>query len=93
MKYFQEEECTNEDTESKLKHVPLTNLGAESKFAKLDNRLQVSGGTASIETLSRKDIVATNDFLVDSSFTELSTDEEKVEMGKIFRKCEKSQDS
>ena len=37
----------------------------------------VSGGTTSIDTLSRKDIVATNALLVDSSFTELSSDEKK----------------
>ena len=54
-------------------------MDAETKFAKLDNRLTVSGGTTSIETLSRKDIVATNTFLMDSSFTELSSDDKKRE--------------
>ena len=77
MRYFYEEESITEETETKLKHAPLTNLGAETKFAKLNNRLMVSGGTTSIDTLSRKDIVATNALLVDSSFTELSSDEKK----------------
>ena len=75
MRYFYEEESITEETETKLKHAP--NLGAETKFAKLNNRLMVSGGTTSIDTLSRKDIVATNALLVDSSFTELSSDEKK----------------
>ena len=77
MRYFYEEESITEETETELKHAPLTNLGAETKFAKLNNRLMVSGGTTSIDTRSRKDIVATNALLVDSSFTELSSDEKK----------------
>ena len=42
MRYFYEEESITEETETKLKHAPLTNLGAETKFAKLNNRLMVS---------------------------------------------------
>ena len=58
MTYFYEEESITEETETKLKHAPLTNLGAETKFAKLNNRLMVSGGTTSIDILSRKYIVS-----------------------------------
>ena len=37
MRYFyEEEESITEETETKLKHAPLTNLGAETKFAKLN---------------------------------------------------------
>ena len=42
MRYFYEEESIAEEIETKLKHAPLTNLGAETKFAKLNNRLMVS---------------------------------------------------
>ena len=51
----------------------LTNLGYESEYAKLDNRKSFSGGSTSIATHSRKNIVATKKkgFLDDSSFTEI----------------------
>ena len=47
------------------------NLGCESQFAKFDNRLKVSGGSTSVPTLSRKDIEATNAYLVDSKYVEM----------------------
>ena len=59
MAYFYDDENRTPETDSKLKHASLTNLGVETKFAKLDNCLKVSGGTTSVETLSRKDTVAT----------------------------------
>ena len=60
--------------ECKMKYAPLKNLGCESKFAKLDNRISFNDGSTSIATHSRKSIVATNRFLVDSSFTGISDD-------------------
>ena len=75
--YFSQEESITEEAEEKMKYVPLSNLGCEGEFAKLDNRLKVSGGTVPVETLSRKNVIATNAFLVDSSFAELSADERK----------------
>lgn len=41
----------------KVEYAPLTNLGSESEFAKLDNRVKISGGTTSIQTLSRKTLL------------------------------------
>ena len=38
----------------RLEYAVVTNLGCESEFGKLDNRLKVSGGSATVETLSRK---------------------------------------
>ena len=68
----------------KLEHATLTNLGCEGEFAKLDNRVKVSGGSTSVETHCRKNIVSTNNFLVDTSFTELS-DEYKRKQWKWAR--------
>ena len=50
----------------KMKHAPLTNLGCESRMAQFDNRVKFSGGSAPIETLSDKQIVATNKYLLQS---------------------------
>ena len=64
-------------TEEKMTYAPMANLGCEAEFAKLDNRLKVTGDTLPVETLSRKNVVATNALLVDSSFTGLSCNEGK----------------
>lgn len=61
----------------KLEYAPLTNLGCEGEFAKLDNRLKIRGGSTSVQMLSRKNVIKTNSLLVDSEFTELS-DTERV---------------
>ena len=85
--YFSDEETITAEAEEKMKYAALTNSGCESQFAKLNNRLNVSGGTAPVETLSRKNIVATNAFLVDSSFQDLS-DEERKQQWKFARTSE-----
>ncbi|QQP51547.1 Hypothetical protein FKW44_012954, partial [Caligus rogercresseyi] len=51
--------------------VPLTNLGCESEFAKLDVRIEASGGSTSVHTHSRKNVVTTNRLLTDPSFSKL----------------------
>ena len=56
----------------KLKLAPLTNLGCESEFAKFDNRVKICGGSTTVTTLSRKNLVMTNGLLRDSFFTELT---------------------
>lgn len=60
-----------------LKQAPLTNLGCESEFAKFDNRIRVCGGSTSVSTLSRKNVVVTNGLLVDSRFEGKSLSEKK----------------
>ena len=68
----------------KLDYTPLTNSGCESEFAKLDNRIKITGGTTSVQTLSRKNTVTTNAYLLDSNFLSM-TDEEKRDCWKWAR--------
>merc|ERR1712002_940522 len=68
----------------KLYYTPLTNSGCESEFAKLDNRIKIIGGTTSVQTLSRKNTVTTNAYLLDSNFLSM-TDEEKRDCWKWAR--------
>ena len=83
MDYF-DDEVNSEIDQEKLKFAPLTNLGCESEFAKLDNRVKISGGSTSIRTHSMKTIVATNRLLVSSDFLE-KTDVEKRQQWKWAR--------
>ena len=83
MDYF-DDEVNSEIDQEKLKFAPLTNLGCESEFAKLDNRVKISGGSTSIRTHSMKTIVATNRLLVSSDFLE-KTDAEKRQQWKWAR--------
>ena len=63
----------------KLRRAPLTNIGCEGEFAKLDNRLKVTGGSTSVETLSRKNIVATNKLLTNSKFDDKTAEERRTD--------------
>ena len=69
---------------NKLTYAPLTNLGCESEFASFDNRVKISGGTESIQSISRKRVICTNALLVDSSFDNLS-DKESLDSWKWAR--------
>lgn len=90
-------ETIDEATATKLVNTPLSNLGCESEFAKLDNRLKVCGGTTSIQTLSQKNVVTTNAYLMDSCFDNKSAFEKRQEwkwartsrQTEIVRKMEK----
>ena len=73
MPFFTTDEADIDET--KLEFAPLTNLGCESEFAKLDNRISMSGGSTSVQTHSRKNIVKSNQLLVDSSFIQQSEKE------------------
>ena len=85
-----ESQLINQNSESavvsnpKLDYTPLTNSGCESEFAKLDNRIKITGGTTSVQTLSRKNTVTTNAYLLDSNFLSM-TDEEKRDCWKWAR--------
>ena len=59
---------------------------------KLDNWLHVSGGSATVQTLSMKNIVSTNKLLSDQSFKELSEDE-KMEQWEWARKSQEVQNT
>ena len=60
-------------------NAPLTNLGCKSEFAKLDNRLKVCGETTSFQTLSQKNVVTTNAYLVNSYFMDKDDGEKRRE--------------
>jgi hypothetical protein len=64
---------------SKLTYAPLSNLGCESEFAWFNNRVKISGGTESVESISRKNVISTNGLLVDSAFLGLSNEERSNE--------------
>jgi hypothetical protein len=74
MSFFVDSDISK-DFERKLNLAPVTNLGCESCFAELDNRVKVTGGSASVKSHSQKMIVSTNGLLKDTSFTDLSVDD------------------
>ena len=61
------------DDDKKLSHSPITNLGCESKVAWIDNRIKISGGSTSVLTLSNKNIICTNKYLVSDDFVDQPT--------------------
>ena len=58
----------SEETLSKMSFAPLTNSGCESRQAELDVRVKHSGGSAPLETLSDKQIVSVNGYLLQPIF-------------------------
>ena len=63
---------------SKIAHTPLTNLGCESEFVKLDNRIKICGGTISMQAIYiRRSVVTTNDCLLKSDFLDLPINDKK----------------
>ena len=56
------------DTASKMKFAPLTNSGSESRMAELDVRVKYSGGSAPVPTISDKQVVAKNKYLLSEDF-------------------------
>ena len=73
----------------KLTYAPLTNLGCKSEFAWFNNRVKISSGTESVQSISRKRVICTNALLVDSSFDNLS-DKERLDSWKWVRTSEES---
>jgi len=65
--------------ETELQYAPITNLGAEGKFAKLDNSIAITGGTTSVKCHKQKNIISTNRLLVDPSFQRLSEEDKMRE--------------
>jgi hypothetical protein len=57
----------------KMKAATLGNLGCESQFARLDNRLRSCGGAPSLSTLSMKAVVHQNGYFNSEAFKSLST--------------------
>ena len=65
----------DEEVSKDMKYAPLTNLGCESEFSKLDHRIKVSRGSTSIQTLSRKNLLVSAGLLVDSEFESQTEDD------------------
>ena len=78
---------TEED--EKLKYAPISNLGCESKVAWIDNRLKISGGSTSVLTLSNKNIICTNKYLVSDEFVDQPA-ENRQKLWKWARTSEES---
>ena len=78
MAFFQSDEtrATVVD-ETKMKFAPVTNLGCDAEFAKLDVCIVASGGSTPVQTHSRKNIIMTNSLLSDLSFRMLSDTEKR----------------
>ena len=53
---------------AKMVAAPLGNLGCESNFARLDNRLKTCGGSASLETPSMKAVIHQNGYFSSEEF-------------------------
>ena len=66
MSFFRNE--VDDDTKKKMMNALLTNSGCEGRFSDLGNRAKVSGGSAPITTISDKQIVSANKFLVLDEF-------------------------
>ena len=69
---------SNDEDREKMKHAPLTNLGCESEFSRLDHRIKASGGSTSIQAHSRKNMVVSSGILVNSEFECKTSDEWKL---------------
>lgn len=69
---------SSDETSEKMKYAPLTNLGCESEFSKLDHRIKASGGSTPIQTHSRKNIIVSSGLLVDSEFESKNVEERKL---------------
>ena len=68
---------TESELASKMEYAPLTNSGCESRMAELDVRVKYSGGSAPLTTISDKQVVATNKYLLSKDFeTEEKTREQ-----------------
>ena len=54
--------------EAKMKFAPVTNLGCDAEFAKLDVRIVASGRSTSVQTYSRKKHYNDESFTIGSIF-------------------------
>ena len=69
---------SNDEAREKMKYAPLTNLGCESEFSRLDHRIKASGGSTSIQTHSRKNILVSSQLLVETEFDSKELHERKL---------------
>ena len=72
----------DEGTTTKMKYAPLTNSGCESSMAQLDVRIKYSGGSAPVHTISDKQVVAQNKYLLSSDFDTADKTEDQFKWAK-----------
>lgn len=60
-----------------MEHAPVTNLECKIKFTMLDNHTPICGGTTSTQTTSRKNVVKTNAYLLNSDYIKLPGSKKK----------------
>ena len=70
------------DTVSKMKFAPLTNSGCESRMAEFDVRVKCSGGSAPVPTISDKQVIAKNKYLLSDDFNTTEKTEEEFRWAK-----------
>ena len=83
-------DSTNVDVSKLIYYAPLTNLGYEFEFAKMDVPIAASGGSATVQTQSHDKIVTTKSFTCWSINSELSSTKKKearMSVGSNIREC------
>ena len=80
MAFFRREVDTH--TISKMKHAHLTNLGCENRMAQFDKMVKFSGGSAPVSTLSNKQVVATNKYLLQDNLDDPEVCKEEFKWAK-----------
>ena len=60
----------SDTTLEKMKYTPLSNSGCESRMAQLDVKVKFSGGAAPLKTLSNKQVVSVNKYLMTEDFND-----------------------
>ena len=83
-KFSKEEVRQNKALLDAMKNAPLTNSGCESENAYLGMMCSQTGGSASLQTLSKKRVISKNEYLKCSEITS-ATDEQRQTMWKWSR--------
>ena len=68
VEYLRDDTTVDTKIIEEMMYSPLTNSGCESRQANLDRRVKFSGGSTPLQTLSNKEVVASNSYLNSSSF-------------------------
>ena len=80
------------DTASKMKFAPLTNSGCESRMAVLDVTVNYSGGSAPVPTISDKQVVAKNKYLLSDDFDTAEKTEDMFQWAKSSAEAKMAND-
>ena len=78
MSFLKEDFKESKEATNKRSKAVLTNLGAESEFATLDNDLRKVGGSTSLNTISNKHVIAKNELFKKERWITLSQKEKEA---------------